>query len=512
MTADASEAHATRLSALAATALVLVSMARVASTWHELSETSDEPAHVRSGLEWLGPGTYRFSTIDPPLSRLPVAVGPYLAGYRFAPPGFSPPQGRSVDELDSDDPGPLSLARAGVLPMFALAAATVWLWARCAAGPLVALLAVVIFALDPTVLAHAGVATTDVELTAVFCGALLAFVAWWEAPTWRSALLAGTLFGLALASKYVALALPACALASASVLAWGGKRPASPGRTLALHGLAASGVAVLVVWVSYRLSFEGWFAGLRELEREERVGHPSYLLGEWSLHGFRAYYLVALLAKTPLPELMLGAGGVALVLRTWSRQRAARVLAPVAAAVALVAVASLGRINIGVRHVLPVFALMSIAAGSGLATLVGDVRSPATTRAGARVLAAVLGAWLVVESHLAHPDYLAYFNESVGDDGDRVLLDSDLDWGQDLFQLERLLRQRGIEQVHLLYFGPAILSRHALPEVLPLERGERARGWVAISAMYRRSPGFEWLAAYTPVARAGRSIDLFHVP
>src|SRR5580692_8905440 len=140
MRADASGARATRLSALAATALVLLSAARVASTWHQLSETSDEPAHVRSGLEWLGQGTYRFSTVDPPLSRLPVAVGPYLAGYRFAPPGVAPPHGRSVDELDSDDPGPLSLARAGVLPMFALAAAVVWLWARRAAGPLVALL------------------------------------------------------------------------------------------------------------------------------------------------------------------------------------------------------------------------------------------------------------------------------------------------------------------------------------------------------------------------------------
>jgi len=512
MRADASGAHATRLSALAATALVLLSMARVASTWHELSETSDEPAHVRAGLEWLDRGTYRFSTVDPPLSRIPVAVGPYLAGYRFSPPGAAPPQGRSVDELDSDDPGPLSLARAGVLPVFALAAAVVWHWARRAAGPLVALVSVAIFALDPAVLAHAGVATTDVETVAVFCGALLAFVRWWESPTWRSALLAGALFGLALASKYVALALPACALASASVLAWGGKRPASPGRTLAMHVLAASGVAVLVVWVSYRLSFEGWFAGLWELEREERVGHPSYLLGAWSMHGFRAYYLVALLVKTPLPELLLGTAGVALVLRTWPRERAAPVLAPVAAAIALVAVASLGRINIGVRHVLPVFALMSIAAGCGLAALVSDVRGPATTRTAARVLAAALAVWLVVESHVAHPDYLAYFNEAVGDDGDLVLLDSDLDWGQDLFRLERLLRERGIEQVHLLYFGPAILSRHSLPQVLPLERGEPARGWIAISAMYRRSPGFEWLSAYEPVAWAGRSIALYDVP
>ena len=420
-----------RVSAVAAAALVALSMARVASTWHELSETSDESAHVRSGLEWLDRGTYRFSPVDPPLSRLPVAVGPYLAGYRFAPPNVAPPRGRSVDDLDSDDPGPLSLARAGVLPMFAIAAAVVWLWGRRVAGPLVALLAVAIFALDPVVLAHTGVATTDVELTAVACATLLAFVTWWEAPSWRAALVGGALFGLALASKYAALALPACALAMASVLAWGGMRPRQSVRTLALHALGAGGVSVLVLWASYRFSVgtltaeldphtlgrladgcssamcrtlsalashplpaQGWFHGLWDLDWEERVGHPSYLLGAWSMHGFRAYYLVALLVKTPLPELLLGAGGVWLALRAWPRERAARVLAPVAAAVVLVTVASFGRINIGVRHVLPVFALMSLAGASALAVLLRDVTGSSASRVGARVLGGALVAWL----------------------------------------------------------------------------------------------------------------------
>lgn len=537
------------LSAVAAVALVGLSMVRVASTWSVTSETSDEPAHVRSGLEWLGQGTYRFSAVDPPLSRLPVAALPYLAGYRFAPPDVAPPEGLSVDALDSDDLRPLSLARAGVLPLFAMAAAVVWLWARRAGGPLVALLAVFVFALDPAVLAHTGVATTDVELTAVFCGALLAFVAWWESPTAGGALLAGALFGLALASKFVALALPLCALAAGAVLAWVGTRPVVPRRTLALHALGALGVALLVVWASYRFSVgtldadldphtlarlrtgcsstvctalsalaghalpaPAFLHGLWELEWEERVGHPSYLLGAWSQHGFRAYYLVALLVKTPLPELLLGAAGVVLALRAWPRARAAKVLAPVAAAIALVAVASLGRINIGVRHVLPVFALMSVTGGGALAALIRAVPGPAVTRAGARVLAAALAAWLLVESHAPHPGYLSYFNETVGDDGDLVLLDSDLDWGQDLLHLERLLRDRGVRQLSLRYFGPAVLSRHDLPPWVPLDPDRPAVGWVAISAMYRRSPGFAWIGAYKPVARAGRSIDLYLLP
>lgn len=319
-------------------------------------------------------------------------------------------------------------------------------------------------------------------------------------------------------------------------------------RALARHAVGALGVSLLVVWASYRFSVgtltteldphtvarlgdgcssavcrtlsvlashplpaQGWFHGLWELDWEERVGHPSYLLGAWSMHGFRAYYLVALLAKTPLPELLLAAGGVVLAIRVWPRARAARVMAPVAAALVLVTLASLGRVNIGVRHVLPVFALMSLAAASALAALICDLHGPVARRAGARVLGGVLAAWLLLESCASHPDYLSYFNEAVGRNGNLVLLDSDLDWGQDLFHLERVLRERGIKQVHVAYFGPAVLSRHALPVVLPLERGERPDGWVAVSAMYRRSPGFEWLAAYQPVARAGGSINLYFV-
>jgi hypothetical protein len=230
------------------------------------------------------------------------------------------------------------------------------------------------------------------------------------------------------------------------------------------------------------------------------------------MHGFGAYYLIGLLVKTPLPELLLAVGAVVLVLRTERREKSAPVLAPVAAAAVLIVFASLGNVQIGIRHVLPVFALLAIAGGRGLAALVRDVPGPLATRVACRVVATGLAGWLFVASFAAHPEYIGYFNETVGADGDLVLLDSDLDWGQDLWRLERVLRERAVDRVHIAYFGPALLSRHALPELVPLERDVRVTGWIAISAMYRRSPGFEWLAAYQPVARAGRSIDLYFVP
>jgi hypothetical protein len=261
------------------------------------------------------------------------------------------------------------------------------------------------------------------------------------------------------------------------------------------------------------LPAEGWFHGLWELEWQERAGHPTYLLGAWSEHGSAwYYYVVGLLAKTPLAELLLVGGGAVVAFRGEPRSRAARLLAPLAAAAVLLCVVSLGHVQIGVRHVLPVFLLGAIPAGRALAGLVRDVQGTTAARIAGRCVAAALAGWLLVQSHAAHPEYIAYFNEAIGDAGDRVLLDSDLDWGQDLWRLEGVLRRLGVERVHLAYFGPAVPDRHALPDVLPLERGTPVDGWIAISAMYRQSPGFEWLARLTPVARAGKSIDVYFVP
>jgi hypothetical protein len=352
--------------------------------------------------------------------------------------------------------------------------------------------------------------------------------------------------------KYTAFALLPCALAAAAILAWGGTRPRIAPRVVALQGLAAVCTAAAVVWAAYRfetgraaelmdphalwrleqscsgaacttldwlsrqwLPAPDWLHGLWEFEWEQRVGHPSYLLGNWSMNGFRAFYVVALLVKTPLPTLLLSLFGLVAVAATFRRaprSETARLLVPCVCAVALVAVVSPSRINIGVRHILPVFPLLAVVAARGALFLARDVTGSVAARAAGRGLAVALGGWLAAASAAIHPEYLAYFNEIVGDDGDRFLLDSDLDWGQDLWSLERVLRELHVDQVHVAYFGPAVLSRHSLPAILPLERDQPVTGWIAISAMYRRSPGFAWLAAYPRAARAGGSIDVYFVP
>jgi hypothetical protein len=131
----------------------------------------------------------------------------------------------------------------------------------------------------------------------------------------------------------------------------------------------------------------------------------------------------------------------------------------------------------------------------------------------------VLLAWQLVASFRSHPDYLAYFNELGGEHPERILVDSDLDDGQDLKRLADTLRSRHVPVVWLAYAGSATVAEHGLPPVRWLQPHQRVTGWVAASLYSIKlgsldRPGhddFAWLEEYTPVARVGRSIRLYYI-
>jgi len=535
--------------------------AGVVSTYRTLSLTVDEPTHVEAGLEWLDRGTYRLQPENPPLSRLPVAVGPYLQGYRL-PDGSGRPRGRALEELDLEENRDLLLARAGVLPLFLLCGALVWTWARSLFDEAAGLVAVALFATLPTVLAHAGLATTDVAFAAAYLAALLAFVRWLDRPTIGRGLLLGALTGAAFATKFTSVALVPAGVAILAVRAldrearWRGLlarlplliliavvvlgaayrfdvgRPAderAPGEVRSLvEGCASPGSfsgKVLSRLTETRVPAPALLTGLLELCVHDRQGHPSFLMGRVSPNGFLLYYPVALLVKSPFPFLLLAGSSVVLVLR---RHRGWRPLAPLLAAAALLAVCSLGRINIGVRHVLPLYPLLCIPAGAAAHRLWAGGRV-------ARTALLALGAWQIAVPIVAYPHWLGYFNEAAAPHAARILTDSDLDWGQDLYALRDELRERRASELWIAYFGKADLCRHRLPPVRWLAPGQRVTGWVALSEMQRvgllvpqfegEDPcdhrrlvwregvgdGYAWLDAYEPLARVGRSIRLYYI-
>ena len=199
------------LMGLALLLLAGIGCARIVATYRVFNQTTDEPAHLVTGMEWLEHGTYTLEPLHPPLARVAVAVCLYLSGLRLSGAQNLWIEGNQLLLAQGRYLHNLSLARLGVLPFFLLATFVVWYWARSRYGDGPALVATFLFTTSPVVLAHAGLATTDMAVTATFTAALLAYINFLERPTYVRAAIFGAATALAVLSKFSALVfLPAC--------------------------------------------------------------------------------------------------------------------------------------------------------------------------------------------------------------------------------------------------------------------------------------------------------------
>jgi len=507
--------------------ILLVAGVRVASTWPMFSETIDESSHVATGMEWLEKGVYNGEPQHPPLARVATAIGPYLAGIRLSPEVWN-----YADEgTELLHRGPyvriLSLARAGILPFFLLSIVVVWAYARFLAGDVAATLAALLYSNLPPVLAHAGLATTDMAATAGIAASLFFLTRCLSNPSRWNAILLGLATAVAVTSKFSALLfLPVAGLV---IIAVTFRRD----RRLVSCALIAAATCLLSMWAVFRFTFEPltgghhdlvrlWveskpslsaiaphirrialpmpqlFSGIAQMLLHNAAGHSAYLLGELRSTGWWSYFPIAIAVKTPIVFLLLALLSPLLLLR-----RGRTLLAPFLAALAIVVACFPVSINIGIRHVLPIYPLLAVSAACALASLWPARR------------AAIAGLLLIelFVSLRAHPDYLAYFNAFAGKEPGRILVDSNLDWGQDLLRLERVARDRKIDAVQLSYFGSADVEQHALPVVLPLDVAQPSPGWVAVSetnAQFFRA-NHPWIDRQ-PYERIGRSIRLYRIP
>jgi 4-amino-4-deoxy-L-arabinose transferase-like glycosyltransferase len=557
-------AHATPAARVALALLILGACALVASTWHVFFATWDEPEHLAAGVELLDRGSYDYDTEHPPIGRVLLALGPYLAGAHSygTPPPSGVTEGEDILYRDGKYDLYLTLARAGALPFLALLLVVTWLWARrMLAGEGAALLAVVLLLSVPPVLGHAGVAALDIAAAGTILLALYALDRWLDTPSSTSALLFGLASGLAVGTKFSAVPYIGISLLALAATHWilGKRTPPEHRATVGLRlgELGVVAVAALVPlfiaygirvpnearvafrydWaVSYLLQQSGmdhalgvllahvWLPremkdlvnGIVAVKAHNDEGHLSYLLGETRKTGWWYFYLVALAVKTPLPLLAGGTVGVAWLARAGWRTGDNWRFTPAVLAVAILVFASgFSHINIGIRHVLILYPLLALGAAWVVTRAWQGLKRIENRRlaaAGKVVLVALL-TWQLSTLWTAWPDYLAWFNETVSHP-ERVLVDSDLDWGQDLRRLEQRLADRRISEVSLAYRGTADLSREPLPPYLILPPHHPTTGWVAVSWLARtRNPtDYAWLDAYQPVEHIGKSIDLYYIP
>ncbi|HZD30099.1 MAG TPA: glycosyltransferase family 39 protein [Candidatus Angelobacter sp.] len=530
--------------------LIGAGMARIVSTYHVFNHTIDEPSHLACGLEWWEQGTYTIEAKHTPLARISIAALPYFAGLR-APEKFTRWQDTyPILSADGHYWRNLTLARVGVLPYFVIAALVVFFWTKRLYGAPAGLAAAFTFTFLPTVLAHSGVATTDIPFTAMFCWSLYAFTLWLSKPGQWTAAQFGVAAGLALCAKISTLAfLPTCGAAILVLYALAGRpRWRALMKTLGVVLVCA----FLVTWAVYRFSHKPldqvttvpdrmaakvfgetsrvtglvrWvdatiqlpapelLDGVRMMRAQRNEGTIGYLFGHVKRQGGWWYFFFAALAlKTPLTVLILAlVGSYAAMRRHWRHRTDWEVAAPVAAAVMIMIVTAPSGLNSGVRYVMPMFALLSILAAAGLQLLWTQTGH----RGAYRTAAVLLLSWLAVSSLRAHPDYLAYFNAFGGKDPSRLLVISDLDWGQDLTRLATYVRDNDLKHVSIAYDGfyvPESLGLQDTEQLAPC--GAHPSGWVAMEARRARlvPECYPWLQKFQPVAIVGKTMWIYHLP
>ena len=510
----------------------------------EKSMTSDEIAHLTAGHAYNTRGDFRLQPENGNLPQRLAALPHALAGDPLPSPDRTDWKGADVwryghaffyhSGLPVEER--LFQARAVMSIVSAATGLLVFFWSRALFGPAGGFISLGLLVFCPAFLAHGPLATSDMTMTLLL---LAAVGAWWRhlrTPGIAGALLSAAVCGLAFIAKFSAVLLvPMLGLLG---VVWGWDQLRSGKGRAAWRRLAfttAGHIAAVwfVIWAAYGFRFSafagdqadahfshdwnsllialGWRADLLVWLRDWRVlpeawlhgfafvlqfarARGAFMSGEYSVTGWVTFFPWAFMIKTTLPLLLLLALAGLTTARQAARTRAALgrrwagSIAPLAVLFAVYVAASLAsNLNIGHRHLLPVYPVLFIAAGA---------LAPVARAAGrlAWTLVAALLIWHAAESWRVRPHYLAYFNQVVGgpENGWRHLVDSSLDWGQDLPGLRTWLEKyaRG-ERVFLSYFGTGdplhegirATALPALPEVGAARRWHRLEpGVYALSA------------------------------
>ncbi|HEV8255259.1 MAG TPA: glycosyltransferase family 39 protein [Vicinamibacteria bacterium] len=444
--------------------------------------TIDEVVYIGSGFRHLLLSDYRPNPEQPPLAKM-VGALPLLALRPHVPAITDETWSWSYQFVFvANEPGPLIVwARAPTVLLTVVLAAATWGWARYALGAAAGLAALALTVFHPSILAHGHLITTDAPGTLTMLGGSWVFWWWGRAPSLRRALLVALAVGVAVSTRLTGwLLLPIFALLLAARLR---KQPAAQRRALLRQSaiLAACFALVpIVVWASYDYRYEpypgrtvaqvpgpwlgltgriiaalekvralpeAYLEGARFVAEHNALGHPTYLLGEMSTKGWPHYYLVAFLVKNTPGFLLALAAAIVLLWRARMSADAVELHWLVPALVTFLA-ASTGHIQIGERYILPMYPYLILLIASTLPRFLATPRGRAA--AGALLLAHAVPSLLA-----ARGGYISYFNLLAGgrEGGHRVLVDSNLDWGQDLPRLARWMRDHGVDEIQLAYHG-----------------------------------------------------------
>ncbi len=483
-----------RLVVIAAVLLLLdVFAAQLLLSSQRNSVTWDEGHHLYSGyLSWKT-ADYGINPEVPPLVKMVAAV-PLLRMHLNVPPL----EGRFFkDEAFFGGRDFLFHNNANVILLRARLAASVFSFALAllvfaAARQMFSLeagfIALALFVFDPNFLAHGALVTTDVASACTLFATIYAFYRWRLAPSRKRLILVGLCAGMALVTKFTGvLVVPMLALLAffewampaslssygsltierrgalfrrfalgfsvillvAWAVVWGiyGARYTARPHGHVLHpvfadyvpGLANQRSVHILTWLAhYRLFPESWLYGLADT-KITADSYTSYFRGHVYPHGNFLYFPTAFAIKSTLPFLILLALAGFLILRRRFMARR-EILYLVLPAVIYFAVAATSNMNIGARHLLPIYPFLYVLAAGAATQLIFSNR---------RWIIAVglLVAWQAADALSMYPAYMAFGNEAWGGPSKvhLYLSDANVDWGQQLNDVRTYLAARGIQ-------------------------------------------------------------------
>ncbi|MFH1460853.1 MAG: glycosyltransferase family 39 protein [Patescibacteria group bacterium] len=550
------------------------------------ANTMDELAHTPAGYSYIIQKDMRLNPEHPPLLKdlagLSVWLGSKITGTKINFPDQIKSWTEEVNGqwefgrqflFKSGNPADKIIlwARLPMLLIMLLLGFYVFKWARELYDHKTGLLALFLYALSPTFIAHGRLVTTDVGAAAAFFIAAYYLIKWLQQSNNRNLIIAGLVFGLALLTKFsLVLIIPyfiflafvwgiinkklfktifglaligliALALVWPVYLYHTWNYPAERQLADAQHNLATYGNRLLadpVIWLSTKeilRPYGQFFAGLLMVIQRASGGNTTYFLGEVSNAAWPHYFPIVFLIKVPLALLILIL--IALIysffqIKKQPKKEFIQWLKKYFAELALLIffafywiISIRSNLNIGVRHILPTFPILYV-------LISGQIIKWLKMSNLKYLVIIILLIWYAWGTIKIYPCFLTYFNELVGgpSNGYKYVTDSNLDWGQDLKRLAQYLQEKNIPQIYVDYFGGDDLE-YRLGEKYQPWWGNRdpqelpADSWLAVSATFlqggrglntkgyqAKTDFYNWLNDYEPVKVIGNSIFIYNKP
>ncbi len=491
-----------RTSRVVAVALLTLLAVLLFTSVRQESQTFDESTHLYAGFEYLKHADFGVNPEHPPLAKMLAAL-PLLSMGLKEPQPFPFPYFKANDFMDGarflygGDADAMLLRGRMVLALLCVGlAGLVYLAASEIFGPLAGLIALGLFVFEPVVLANGALVTTDMPLTCFFFATFYAFYRFLKRPSFGRLALCAAAAGLAMAVKHSgALVLPillllgaadniahrfpsralpddveqprhlkllplAGALAVIGVIAWGllwavyGFRYAArPGQTTIVPPLAVYAGALtpmkhdaITFLAQHRLMPEAYLYGWADI-LQRATDQPAMVFGHIFPTGQWFFFPGVFLIKSTLTLMIL----LLLVPIAGVFERRREFLFFAIPVVFFMGISIASMLNLGVRHILPIYPFCIVLAGAAAATLA------ARSMAG-RVAIGALLAFMAVSSLHAFPDYLAYSNEAFGGPANtwKMVADANDDWGQGLKWTKSYMDQHPASDCWFDYFDPLV--------------------------------------------------------